>query len=188
MLAKTYAAAVHGVDARTIEVEVNAGGTASPGQSMYNLVGLPDNAIREGWQRMESAIKNIGYRMPGVKLVVNLAPADVRKEGSAYDLPIATAIAASTGMIDHERLNKFMMVGEISLDGQLRPMRGILPIAILARKEKFEGLIVPRANVREAAIVNQLDVFGVDNLKEVFDFFNGLIDLQPYKHDTREAF
>ncbi len=188
MLAKTYAAAVHGVDARTIEIEVNAGGIVSPGQNMYNLVGLPDNAIREGWQRMESAIKNIGYRLPVVKLVVNLAPADVRKEGSAYDLPIATAIAASTGMIDHERLQKFMMVGEISLDGQLRPMRGILPIAIQARKEKMEGLIVPQANVREAAIVNQLEVYGVDNIKEVFDYFNGLIDLQPYVHDTREAF
>lgn len=188
MLAKTHAAAVHGVDARTIEVEVNAGGEVGAGTAMYNLVGLPDNAIREGWQRMEAAIKNIGYRLPRVRIVVNLAPADIRKEGSAYDLPIATAIAASTGMIDHEKLDKFMLVGELSLDGQLRPMNGILPIAIQARREKFEGLIVPHENVREAAIVNQLDVYGIGNLKDVFDFFNGTIDVKPYLHDVRETF
>ncbi|MEO5907225.1 MAG: magnesium chelatase domain-containing protein [Saprospiraceae bacterium] len=188
MLTKTHAAAVHGVDARTIEVEVVAGGEVAAGASMYNLVGLPDNAIREGWQRMEAAIKNIGYRLPRVRLVVNLAPADLRKEGSAYDLPIATAIAASTGMIEHYKLEKFMMVGELALDGQLRPMKGILPIAIQARREKFEGLIVPHANVREAAIVNQLNVYGVENLKDVFDFLNGTIDLQPFIYDTREAF
>ncbi len=167
MLAKTNAAAVHGVDARTIEVEVNSGGEVPQGQPMYFLVGLPDNAIREGWQRMESAIKNIGYRLPRCRIVANLAPADVRKEGSAYDLPIATAIAASTGMIDSERIGKFMLVGELSLDGHLRPVKGVLPMAIQARKQKFEGFIVPEANVKEAAIVNQLNVYGVSNLTEV---------------------
>src|SRR5688500_11856159 len=149
MLAKTHAAAVHGVDARTIQVEVTSGGEPVQGQPMYFLVGLPDNAVREGWQRMEAAIKNIGYRLPRCRIVVNLAPADIRKEGASYDLPIATAIAASTGMICHEKLDKYMLVGELSLDGSLRPVRGVLPIAIMARKQKFEGLIVPEDNVKE---------------------------------------
>ena len=188
MLAKTYAAAVHGVDARTIEVEVNSGGEAAQGQPMYFLVGLPDVAIREGWQRMEAAIKNIGYRMPRCKIIANLAPADIRKEGSMYDLPIATAIAASTGMISHEKLDQHMLVGELSLDGSIRPVKGVLPIAILARKQKFAGLIVPQANAREAAIVNQLNVYGVNNLSEVFDFFNEIIKFTPHQYDTREAF
>lgn len=188
MLAKTHAAAVHGVDARTIQVEVTSGGEAAQGQPMYSLVGLPDNAIREGWQRMEAAIKNIGYRLPRCKIVVNLAPADIRKEGSSYDLPIATAIAASTGMISHEKLDRYMLVGELSLDGSLRPIRGVLPIAIQARKQKFEGLIVPEDNVKEAGIVNQLNVFGVGNLRDVFDFFNDSIQLTPYSYDTRKAF
>lgn len=188
MLAKTYAAAVHGVDARTIEVEVNSGGDTPQGQPMYFLVGLPDVAIREGWQRMEAAIKNIGYRMPRCKIVANLAPADIRKEGSMYDLPLATAIAASTGMISHEKLQHHMLVGELSLDGSIKPVKGVLPIAILARKQKFSGLIVPQANVKEAAIVNQLNVFGVNNLSEVFDFFNETATLTPHLYDTREAF
>src|SRR6186997_962778 len=188
MLAKTFAAAVHGVDARIIEVEVNAGGELSPGTNMYNLVGLPDNAIREGWQRIESAIKNIGYRLPRVRIVANLAPADIRKEGAAYDLPIATAIAASTGMISDEKIHKYMLVGELSLDGSIRPAKGVLPIAIQARRQKFDGLIVPESNVREAAIVNQLNVYGVNNLTEVFNFFNETEKLSPYVYDTREAF
>ena len=188
MLAKTHAAAVHGVDARIIEVEVNSGGEAAQGQPMYFLVGLPDNAIREGWQRMEAAIKNIGYRLPRCRIVANLAPADIRKEGASYDLPIATAIAASTGMISHEKIDKYMLVGELSLDGTIRPVKGVLPIAIQARKMKFDGLIVPEANAREAAIVNQLNVYGVKDLSEVFDFFNEMKVLTPYQYDTREAF
>lgn len=188
MLAKTFAAAVHGVDARTIEVEVNAGGEISPQSHMYNLVGLPDNAIREGWQRIESAIKNIGYRMPRVRIVANLAPADIRKEGASYDLPIATAIAASTGMIAADRLEEYMLVGELSLDGQIKPVRGVLPMAIQARKQKFKGFIVSEANAREAAIVNQLNVYGVNRLDEVFEFFNEERKLKPFEFDTREAF
>src|SRR5690606_14065195 len=155
MLHKTYAAAVFGVDARTIEVEVTTGGEVAPGSNMYNLVGLPDNAIREGWQRMESAVKSIGYRMPRVRIVVNLAPADLRKEGAYYDLPIAAAIAASTGMIRGEQLDRYMMVGELALDGTVRPLKGVLPIAIQAQREGFSGLIVPEANVREAYVVSQ---------------------------------
>jgi magnesium chelatase family protein len=188
MLAKTFAAAVHGVDARIIEVEVNAGGEPSPQTSLYNLVGLPDVAIREGWQRIESAIKNIGYRLPRVRLVVNLAPADIRKEGASYDLPIATAIAASTGMIDSQFLHEYMLIGELSLDGQIKPVKGILPMAIQARKQKFKGLIVSEANMKEAAIVNQLPVYGVKSLREVFEYFNQVTVLQPYQFDTREAF
>jgi len=188
MLAKTNAAAVHGVDARTIEVEVNSGGEVAQGSPMYFLVGLPDNAIREGWQRMESAIKSIGYRLPRCRIIANLAPADVRKEGASYDLPIATAIAASTGMIDSHNIGKYMLVGELSLDGSVRPVKGVLPIAIQARKQKFEGLIVPEANAKEAAIVNQLNVYGVSNLTEVFDFFNNTRLLKPFIYDTREAF
>lgn len=137
---------------------------------------------------MEAAIKNIGYRMPRCKIVANLAPADIRKEGSMYDLPLATAIAASTGMISHEKLQHHMLVGELSLDGSIKPVKGVLPIAILARKQKFSGLIVPQANVKEAAIVNQLNVFGVNNLSEVFDFFNETATLTPHLYDTREAF
>ena len=188
MLAKTHAAAVHGVDARIIDVEVTSGGEAAQGQPMYFLVGLPDVAVREGWQRMEAAIKNIGYRLPRCRIVANLAPADIRKEGSLYDLPIATAIAASTGMISHEKLQDHMLIGELSLDGTIKPVKGILPIAILARKQKFVGLIVPEANAREAAIVNQLNVYGVSNLSDVFDFFNEMTTLKPYQYDTREAF
>lgn len=188
MLAKTHAAAVHGVDARIIDVEVTSGGEAAQGQPMYFVVGLPDIAVREGWQRMESAIKNIGYRLPRCRIIANLAPADIRKEGSLYDLPIATAIAASTGMISHEKLHQHMLIGELSLDGAIKPVKGILPIAILARKQKFAGLIVPEANAKEAAIVNQLNVYGVKNLSDVFDFFNETITLKPYQYDTREAF
>ena len=188
MLAKTHAAAVHGVDARTIAVEVNSGGEAAQGQPMYFLVGLPDNAVREGWQRMEAAIKNIGYRLPRCRIVANLAPADIRKEGASYDLPIATAIAASTGMISADKIDRYMLVGELSLDGSIRPVKGVLPIAIQARKQKFDGLIVPEANAREAAIVNQLNVYGVKDLAEVFDFFNEMKTLTPYQYDTREAF
>ena len=188
MLTKTFAAAVYGVDARLIDVEVLTGGEISPQTNMYNLVGLPDVAMKEGWQRIESAFKNIGCKLPRTKIVVNLAPADVRKEGSAYDLPIATAIAASTGIIESARIHQFMLVGELSLDGMIKPVRGILPMAILARKQKFKGLIVAEANMKEAAIVNQLPVYGVKNLIEVFDFFNECVDIKPYEYDTRQAF
>ncbi len=188
MLTKTFAAAVHGVDARLIEVEVHTGGELSLHTNMYNLVGLPDVAIREGWQRIESAIKHIGYRLPRVRIVVNLAPADVRKEGSAYDLPIATAIAASTGMIDSTLIDQYMLIGELSLDGQIKPVKGILPMAIQARKQKFKGLIVSEANMKEAAIVNQLEVYGAKSLQDVFSFFNQMSALQPFHYDTREAF
>ncbi|MEM6319431.1 MAG: YifB family Mg chelatase-like AAA ATPase, partial [Bacteroidota bacterium] len=188
MLVKTYASAVQGVDAQTITIEVNAGGEVPQGQSYYNLVGLPDNAVKEGFQRMEAALSNVGKKMPRLKLVVNLAPADIRKEGSAYDLPIAIGILGASDQMKSDNLAEYMMIGELSLDGGVRPIKGALPIAIQARKEKFKGLFVPKKNAREAAIVNDLAVYGVDNIKEVIGFFNGELDLQPVKLDTRDEF
>jgi len=189
MLVKTYAAAVQGVDAQTITIEVNTGGAApQQGQSYYHLVGLPDNAVKEGFQRMEAALSNVGKKMPRVKLVVNLAPADIRKEGSAYDLPIAIGILAASEQMKEERLAEYVMMGELSLDGGVRPIKGALPIAIQARKEKFKGLFLPKENAREAAIVNNLDVYGVENIKEVIGFFEGTVNLKPVKLDTRDEF
>lgn len=188
MLAKTYASAVIGVDARTITVEVNAGGNVGAAKQFYYLVGLPDSVVREGFQRIEAAIKNIHYKLPRLKLVVNLAPADIRKEGSAYDLPIAVGLLAATKQIPIEALDGYMLMGELALDGGLRPIKGVLPIAIQARKEKFKGLIVPKENAKEAAIVNDLDVYGIENLSEAVDFFRGKTTLEPTVIDTRDIF
>ncbi|MDX1478700.1 MAG: YifB family Mg chelatase-like AAA ATPase [Saprospiraceae bacterium] len=188
MLTKTFASAVYGVDARTITVEVNAGGPIGSSQNNYFMVGLPDNAVKEGRQRIFAAMKNIGRRIPFVKLVVNLAPADVRKEGSAYDLPIAVGMAASTGLIDGSRLADYVMMGELSLDGTLRPIKGALPIAIQARNERFKGLLLPRANAREAAIVDGLEIYGIESLSEALNFLDGDVLLEPLSCDTRELF
>lgn len=188
MLCKTYAAALHGVDARIIEVEITTGGEVAPGSNMYNLVGLPDNAIREGWQRMESAIKSIGLRLPRVRIVVNLAPADLRKEGARYDLPIATAIAASTGLIPDDQLESYMLVGELALDGTLRPVKGVLSTALCALAEGNKRLIVPAPNVREAAIVQGIQVFGAHTLREVFDHFTGDQLMEPVSLNAAKLF
>jgi magnesium chelatase family protein len=188
MLSKTYASAVHGVEAQTITVEVNAGGTLAPGKIGYFLVGLPDNAVKEGWQRIEAAIKNVGLAAPRVKIVINLAPADIRKEGSAYDLPIAVGILASTGQVDSDLLSDTMFMGELALDGDLRPIKGALPIAIQARKEGYKRFILPKQNAREAAIVKDIEIFGVTNLKEALDIINNQSDLKPTVYDTREVF
>ncbi|HMG16640.1 MAG TPA: YifB family Mg chelatase-like AAA ATPase [Saprospiraceae bacterium] len=188
MLIKTYSSAVHGVDAQTITVEVNAGGNVVAGKIAYWLVGLPDIAVKESYQRIESAIKNIGFHFPRVKIVVNLAPADIKKEGSAYDLPIAIGILASTFQIESKVLDQYIFLGELSLDGGLRPIKGALPIAIQARKEKYKGIILPKQNAREAAIVNDLEVYGVENLKEATDFLTGRLDLKPTQVDTRAEF
>jgi magnesium chelatase family protein len=188
MLAKSYASAVQGVDAQTIEIEVNAGGVVTAGKPGYFLVGLPDNAVREGYQRIESAAKNSGYKIPRLKIVINMAPADIRKEGSAYDLPIAVGILAATEQIKIDLLDKFLIIGELSLDGGLRPIKGVLPIAIQARKEKFRGIILPKQNANEAAIVNDLEVYGISELKEAVDFLNGDRTLIPVELDTREEF
>ena len=188
MLVKAYASAVHGVDARTITVEVNSGGQPVVGTNYYHLVGLPDSAIREGFQRIEAAIFCRGYRMPRAKTVVNLAPADIRKEGSAYDLPIAMGVLAASGQINGDSMGEFIIMGELSLDGLLRPIKGALPIAIQARKEKFKGFILPKQNAREAAIVNDIEVYGVDNLEEAADILNGHSSLEPVVVETRDEF
>ena len=187
MLVKTYASALQGVDALTITVEVNTGAVAS-GAQFYHLVGLPDNAVKEGFRRIEAAISNVGLKMKRLRTVVSLAPANIKKEGSAYDLPIAMACLAATQQVESAQLEQFVLMGELSLDGTLRPIKGALPIAIQARKEQFRGLIVPKQNAREAAIVNNLEVYGIENLRDAIDFFNGDIELKPTLVDTREEF
>lgn len=184
-LSKTHGGAVMGVDAKMIEVEVNVGG----GQLSYFLVGLPDNAVKEGQHRIESAVKNSGYQMPRQKVVVNMAPADIRKEGSAYDLTIAIGMMSASGeLLETRNISRYVIMGELSLDGTLRPIKGALPIAIQARKEKFEGFILPKENAREAAIVNDLNVYGVDNLDEVVQFLRGNREISPTIVNTREEF
>jgi len=187
MLVKTYGSAVYGVDARTITVEVNVDGQVGSGLG-YFLVGLPDSAVKEGYQRIQAAVKNSGMRLPRLNTTVNMAPADIRKEGSAYDLPIAIGMLAGMKQMVSDLVGEFVMMGELSLDGTLQPIKGALPIAIQARKEKFRGLIVPKANAKEAAIVNNLEVYGVENIKEVVDFLNGDLELVPVVFDTREHF
>ena len=184
MLVKTFGSAVHGIQAITITIEVNISG----GKLAYFIVGLPDNAVRESLQRVESALQTNGCRMPRQRIVVNLAPADIRKEGSAYDLPIATAILASSGQIEAENLDKYIIMGELSLDGSLQPIKGALPIAIQARKDGFKGFILPKQNAREAAIVDSLEVYGVESITEIVQFFNGEIQLQQEVVNTREEF
>ena len=188
MLAKTYASTVMGVEARTIAVEVNAGIVVPAGQNFYHLVGLPDVAIKEGFQRIQAALNNVKYRMPRNHLVVNLAPADLKKEGSAYDLPIALGILGATGQIPAAPMEKFIIIGELSLDGSLRPIRGALPMAIQAKKERFDGIILPIQNAPEAAIVHDLKVYGIDNLLTAIQFFSGEIDLVPEKSQSRDLF
>ena len=185
MLVQAYGSAVYGVEAITITVEVNVDHTGK----FYFIVGLPDNAIKESLQRVESAIKGNGYEMPRTKLVVNLAPADIKKSGSAFDLPIAIGTLAATEQIDHpEMLGQYVIMGELSLDGTIRPIKGALPIAIQARKENFKGLIVPLQNAREAAMVNDLAVYGVGHINEVARFFKEPSSLEPTLVDTRLEF
>jgi magnesium chelatase family protein len=183
MVAKTFGSAVHGVDARTITVEVNV----TQGQKFW-MSGLPDTAVKESAHRVESSLKNLGYFMPRNKVVVNLAPADIRKEGSAYDLPIALCILFASGQIETELLEKYVIMGELSLDGELRPIKGVLPIAIQSRKEEFKGFILPKANAKEAAIVNSLEIIGVENLKEAIEFVEAKKKIEPLVIDTREVF
>ncbi|HEY1032377.1 MAG TPA: YifB family Mg chelatase-like AAA ATPase [Flavipsychrobacter sp.] len=185
MLVKVFGSAVYGVEAITITIEVDivVGGTTG-----YFIVGLPDNAVKESTERVLSAMKNNGYDRPRNKVVVNMAPADIRKAGSAYDLPIAIGMLAATKQLPADDLDKYIIMGELSLDGSLQPIKGALPIAIQARTEKYKGLILPKENAREAALVNNLEVYGVSNIKEVVDFFNGTGSLTPVSVNTREEF
>ncbi|TAD81882.1 MAG: ATP-binding protein [Bacteroidetes bacterium] len=186
MLVKTFGSAVFGVDAITITVEVDVNNQGKPEVA---VVGLPDSAVKESSQRVESAIKSNGFKMPRTKVVVNLAPADIRKSGTAFDLPIAVGLlGASDQMADPELLSQYVIMGELSLDGEIRPIKGALPIAIQARKEGFKGLILPKQNAREAAIVNNLEVYGVQHLQEVIDFMEGRNTIPATVVNTREEF
>lgn len=183
MLVKTYGSAVYGVDANLITIETNI--VSGVG---FFMVGLPDSAVKESQQRIQAALKNNGYRIPGKSITINMAPADVRKEGSAYDLTIATGILAASEQISPLEVHKYMIMGELSLDGGLRPIKGVLPIAIKAREEGFKGFILPKANALEAAIVDDLEVLGVDSVKDVIEFFNGEKELSRTIVNTREEF
>lgn len=182
MLVKTYCAAVMGLEANTITIEISM----TRGVQL-RFSGLADAAVRESYDRIRAAMQNNGYKMPTADLTINLSPADIKKEGSGYDLPLAIGILAANGKITSDRLERVMMAGEVGLDGKLKPIHGALPIAIRARKEKFDALIVPEENVREAAVVNQLNVYGMESLMDVIRFFNG----EPYEPtvvDTRREF
>ncbi len=183
MLVKTYGSTVHGIGAITVTVEVNV----SQGVNFF-LVGLADNAVKESQQRIDSALRQYDYKIPGKKVVINMAPADLRKEGSAYDLTIAIGILAASEQIKCEGIENYIIVGELSLDGSLNSVKGILPMAVQAQKEKFKGIILPETNAREAAVVGELDVLGVKNIKEVIDFFNGDIEIEPTRIDINDEF
>lgn len=183
MLVKTYCAAVNGLQATTVTVEVSM----SKG-TFFHLSGLPDNAVKESRDRIVAAMRNNGFFFPVADITINLAPADLKKEGSAYDLPLAIGIMAANGNIAIDNLDKYMIIGELGLDGRLQPVRGALPIAILARAEHFKGLIVPSQNLREAAVVNNLDVYGMDSLLDVVRFLNGSTEYEPMVTDTRKEF
>ncbi len=183
MLVKTYGSAVYGINANTITVEVNIDKGVS-----FSLVGLPDSAVKESQQRIAAALSNNGYKLPGKAITINMAPADIRKEGSAYDLTIAIGILAASGQIEAEQVGDYLIMGELSLDGGMQPIKGVLPIAIEARKQGFKGFILPAANAREAAIVDNLEVYGINNITEAIDFLNGEGNLEQTIIDTREEF
>jgi magnesium chelatase family protein len=183
MLVKTFGSAICGVNAMMVTVEVSVEMGVN-----FTLVGLPDSAVKESQQRIATAIGQYGLRIPGKKVVVNMAPADLKKEGAAYDLTIAIGILAAAGNMRADELERYVIMGELSLDGSLRPIKGVLPIAIEARRQKFKGIIVPKENAREAAIVNNLEVYGAENVKQVIDHLNGEVLMEPTIVDTRAEF
>src|SRR5258705_1963668 len=186
MLVKTFGSAVYGVEAITITVEVNWMAT---GLGIV-LVGLPDNAVKESLQRVESTIKSNGYMMPRTRVLVSLAPADIKISGTSFDLPMAIGVLAASEQLENkEAIENYVIMGELSLDGEVRPIKGALPIAIQARKEGMKGLILPKANEREAGMVNNLNVYGVTHINEVIGFFeSGEKNLEPVVVNTREEF
>jgi magnesium chelatase family protein len=183
MLIKTYGSAVYGINATTITIEVSV----EQGVNFF-LVGLPDSAVKESQQRIDSALKAHSFRIPGKKIVINMAPADIRKEGSAYDLPLAIGILAASGQINSDLLGKYIIMGELSLDGGVQPIKGVLPIAVQAQFEGFEGIILPKQNANEAAVVGDLSVYGVDNIVEVIDILNNNSQTKPVVIDKEEIF
>lgn len=183
MLVKTYGSAICGVNALMVTVEVSVEVGVN-----FSIVGLPDSAVRESQQRIATAILQYGFHIPGKRVIVNMAPADIKKEGAAYDLTIAIGILAAAGNIRADDVDKYVIMGELSLDGSLRPIKGVLPIAIEARRQHLKGIIIPRENAREAAIVNNLEVYGADNVKQVIDHLNGDQLLEQTIVDTRAEF
>jgi magnesium chelatase family protein len=183
MLAKTFGSSVYGVDAALVTIEVNV----TQGKDFF-MVGLPDNAVKESQQRVESAIKVCNFEFPRIKTIVNLAPADVRKEGAAFDLPIALAILQASEQLDCEHIGQYVILGELALDGMLRPIKGALPIAMEARKQGLKGFILPKENAEEAAIVAGLDVISVGTFQEAIDFLKGDLEIKPLTRDTRDLF
>ncbi|HEV7232090.1 MAG TPA: YifB family Mg chelatase-like AAA ATPase [Bacteroidia bacterium] len=183
MLVKTFGSAVYGINATTVTVEVNISGGIN-----FFIVGLPDNAIKESHHRIDAALKNNGYKIPGKAVTINMAPADIRKEGSAYDLTIATGILAASGDIHSDKVGEYIIMGELSLDGGLQPIRGVLPIALQAKKEGFKGMILPLTNAPEAAVVEGIDIYGAQSIKEVIDFFNGVQDLKKVEVSLEDTF
>ena len=183
MLVKTFAAAVHGISATTITVEVNL----SQGINFF-IVGLPDNAVKESQRRIDAALKNTGFDLKHKKVIINLAPADIRKEGSAYDLPLAVGILAVYELIPVSQLDKYVMMGELSLDGTLQKIRGVLPMAINAKEEGFKGIIVPAENAKEAAVIKEIEVYGMKNITEVTTFLSGQMTYQAVRVDIEKEF
>ena len=183
MLIKTYGSAVFGVNAATITIEVNVDRGAQ-----LAIVGLPDSAIKEAQQRIRAALSNSGYELPIRNITINMASADLRKEGTAYDLPLAVGLLAATGAFSSDKMEQYILMGELSLDGSLRPIRGSLPIAIQAQKEGFKGIVLPAVNAEEAGIVEGFEVYGVSHISEVIGFFSGTQTLQRVEVDAREAF
>ena len=183
MLVKVYGSAISGINATTVCVEVSV----DQGVGFF-LVGLPDNAVKESYQRVSSALQCFGYKIPGKRIIINMAPADIRKEGSAYDLSIAMGILAASEQTIAENLSDYLIMGELSLDGSLQPIKGALPIALEAKKQGFKGFILPNSNAQEAAIVKGIDVYGVDNILEVINFFNGTNTLEPITINCEEVF
>ncbi|HMN01739.1 MAG TPA: YifB family Mg chelatase-like AAA ATPase [Geobacter anodireducens] len=184
MLAKALSSALLGIDAVIVDVEVDI----SPGLPQFATVGLPDGAVKESKDRVKSALKNAGYDFPPRKITVNLAPADLKKEGAAFDLPISVGILAATGAVKDERLKKYLLLGELSLDGIIKPVRGCLSVAVAARTAGLAGIIVPRENAPEGAVVAGIDVIGVSELAEVVEFLNGERRIDPHRVDVAELF
>jgi magnesium chelatase family protein len=183
MIAKTYAAALYGINAITVTIEVNI----SQGINFF-IVGLPDSAVKESQQRIDSALKTSGFRVPKKRMVINMAPADMRKEGSAYDLPLAIGILAASEIIPPGMLDKYIIMGELSLDGQIRSIRGVLPMAVNARDSGFRGIILPYSNAREAGVIKGLDIYGMDHILEVVSFFEGELVAEPVRVDLQSEF
>ena len=183
MLAKTYGSAIYGIDALIITIEVNVGKG-----SKFFLVGLPDNAVKESHERILAALSNVEKKFPKRRVVINMAPADIKKEGSAYDLPIALGLLAASSQLSSGRLHEYVVMGELSLDGTIKPIKGALPIALVAKQQGFKGVIVPVENAPEAAIVDEVEVYGAHHLLEVCDFLDGQKPLQRFCGNRKEQF